>query len=70
MIVAITRGGIYGPGSPGAAVELGDSYLRAALSFIGITGPEGIIAEGLQVSEAQKAIAKSQAKEAILALAA
>lgn len=70
VIIAITRGGFYGPGTAQAAVEHGDSYLRAALGFIGIANPEIIIAEGLAVSEEQKAIAKAQANEAIQALAA
>ncbi|WP_037457460.1 FMN-dependent NADH-azoreductase [Sphingobium chlorophenolicum] len=70
VIVAVTRGGFYGAGSPAAAVEHGDSYLRAALSFIGIKDPEVIVAEGLQVSEDQKTAAKTSANEAIQALAA
>lgn len=67
-IIAVTRGGFYGPGSAQASIEHGDSYLRAALAFIGITHPQVVIAEGLAVSEEQKALAKSQAKEAIQAL--
>lgn len=69
VILAITRGGFYGADSPAAAAEHGDSYLRSALSFIGITNPDVIVAEGLAVSEEQKMHAKSQAKDAIQALA-
>lgn len=70
VVLAVTRGGFYGAGSPAAAAEHGDSYLRTALSFIGITDIEVIVAEGLQVSEEQKVLARTNADEAIEALAA
>lgn len=70
VIIVATRGGFYGTGSPGAAAEHGDSYLRATLGFIGITDPEIIIAEGLAVSETQKAQSLEQAQAVVEALAA
>ncbi|MCW2335788.1 FMN-dependent NADH-azoreductase [Sphingobium sp. B2D3A] len=45
VIVALSRGGFYGAGTPAAAVEHAESYLRAVFGFIGIT-PEFIVAEG------------------------
>lgn len=36
MIVVTTRGGDYGPGSPAAAMDLQEPYIRAAFGFIGI----------------------------------
>ncbi len=47
VILAIARGGIYSAGSPHAAFEHAESYLRAALGFIGVRDPEVIVAEGI-----------------------
>jgi FMN-dependent NADH-azoreductase len=49
VIVAISRGGFYGPGMPAAAAEHLETYLRAVLGFIGITNPEIVVAEGVQM---------------------
>jgi len=58
MILVLSRGGYYGPGTAAAASEHLESYLRAIFGFIGIT-PEIIIAEGIQMGpdHRQKAIA-------------
>jgi FMN-dependent NADH-azoreductase len=65
VIVAITRGGLYGAGTPMAIAEHAESYLRYVLQFIGIAKPEFIIAEGLmtgaEASEAALAAALQQA---------
>jgi FMN-dependent NADH-azoreductase len=49
LIIAIARGGFYGAGTPSAAVEHHETYLRAVFSLIGIANPEIIVAEGVQV---------------------
>ncbi|WP_024512412.1 FMN-dependent NADH-azoreductase [Bradyrhizobium sp. ARR65] len=49
VIVAISRGGFYGPGSPAEALEHLESYLRGVFGFIGVTKPEFISADGIQV---------------------
>lgn len=49
VIVAISRGGYYGAGSPFAALEHLETYLRSVLAFMGITKPEFVIADGIQV---------------------
>ncbi len=49
VIVAVSRGGLYGPGSPSAEAEHVERYLRTVFAFIGITNPEFIIAEGLKL---------------------
>src|SRR6201994_1230014 len=36
VIVAISRGGFYGPGMPAAALEHLETYLRGVFSFIGV----------------------------------
>ena len=53
VIIAVSRGGLYGPGSPAAAAEHAESYLRAAFAFIGIANPEFIVAEGLKLGPEQ-----------------
>ncbi|RYE84124.1 MAG: FMN-dependent NADH-azoreductase [Myxococcales bacterium] len=69
-ILAISRGGLYGAGSPTQGLEHAESYLRACLGFIGITSPEVIIAEGLVLGPAQREQAVASALRAIEALPA
>jgi FMN-dependent NADH-azoreductase len=57
VIVAISRGGFYGAGTPTAALEHLESYLRGVLGFIGIRNPELISADGIQVGHREKALA-------------
>ena len=59
VILASTRGGLYGPGSPAAPMEHQESYLRAVLGFFGITDVEVIRAEGVKLSadHGQRAVA-------------
>lgn len=49
VIIAVTRGNLYGAGQPTASFEHVESYLRSVFAFIGITDPEIIIAEGVQL---------------------
>jgi FMN-dependent NADH-azoreductase len=70
VILAIARGGFYGPGAPTAAFEHAETYLRVALGFIGITNPEVVIAEGLAVGPEQRQAAVAAAEQSIAALAA
>ncbi|MFP5329242.1 MAG: FMN-dependent NADH-azoreductase [Alphaproteobacteria bacterium] len=53
VIVALARGGIYGAGSPAAALEHLESYLRGVFNFIGIE-PEFVAADGLNISPEQR----------------
>ena len=59
VIVAISRGGYYGPGTPAAAGEHLETYLRWVFGFIGINNPEFISADGIQVGpeHREKAVA-------------
>jgi FMN-dependent NADH-azoreductase len=61
VIVAISRGGYYGPGTPAASLEHLESYLRGVLAFMGITSPEFIVADGIQVGpdHREKALASA-----------
>ena len=49
VVVTISRGGYYGAGTPAAALEHLESYLRGVLGFMGIQNPEFIIADGIKV---------------------
>ena len=61
VIIALARGGFYGPGSPAENLEHTLSYLKSVLTFIGIASPEVITADGVNVSSEQR---KSSLKEA------
>jgi FMN-dependent NADH-azoreductase len=49
VIVAISRGGFYGAGTPAAVGEHLETYLRWVFGFIGVNNPEFISADGIQV---------------------
>ena len=49
VIVAISRGGFYGAGTPAAVGEHLETYLRWVFGFIGIKNPEFISADGIQI---------------------
>lgn len=53
VIVALARGGTYDAGSPAAALEHLETYLRGVFNFIGIE-PEFLAADGLNISPEQK----------------
>jgi FMN-dependent NADH-azoreductase len=53
VIVALARGGIYDAGTPAAALEHLESYLRGVFNFIGIE-PEFVAADGLAIGPEQK----------------
>jgi FMN-dependent NADH-azoreductase len=59
VIVAISRGGYYGAGTPAAVGEHLETYLRWVFGFIGVTNPEFIFADGIQVGpeHREKAVA-------------
>jgi FMN-dependent NADH-azoreductase len=69
VIIAISRGGLYGAGSPAAPAEHVESYLRAVFGFIGIA-PEFIVAEGLLMGPEQREQAVSGALQAATSLQA
>jgi FMN-dependent NADH-azoreductase len=54
VIVAISRGGLYGQGTPFAAAEHVESYLQAVFGFIGVTDLTFIVAEGIQMGPEQR----------------
>jgi FMN-dependent NADH-azoreductase len=70
VIIAVSRGGLYGPGAPAAAMEHVESYLRGVFGFIGVTNLEFIVAEGLLLSPEQRVKSIDAALEATTALRA
>jgi FMN-dependent NADH-azoreductase len=69
VIIALARGGIYDAGSPAAALEHLESYLRGVFNFIGID-PEFVAADGLNISPEQRDISIRQALGETVRLAA
>lgn len=69
VILAISRGGFYGPGAPGAALEHAESYLRGVFAFFGITQVDVVAAEGVNTGPQgrQAGIEKAQAQIEALA---
>jgi FMN-dependent NADH-azoreductase len=53
VIIALARGGFYNEGSPAAAFEHLETYLRGVFGFLGIE-PEFVAADGLSVSPEQR----------------
>ena len=69
VILAIARGGVYGPESAFASAEHAESFLRLALGFIGVRNIEVVIAEGLNVADGREQ-AIASARDAVDQLAA
>jgi FMN-dependent NADH-azoreductase len=53
VIIALARGGFYNEGSPAAALEHLETYLRGVFNFIGIE-PEFVAADGLAIGPEQR----------------
>jgi len=70
VIVAISRGGFYGPGTPIAALEHLESYLRGVFGFIGVTKLEFISADGIQLGPEYREKALTSALQAVTNLRA
>jgi FMN-dependent NADH-azoreductase len=70
LIIAISRGGLYGPGAPAAVLEHLETYLRGVFGFIGVSNPQLIVAEGLLLGPEQRETSMQRALQAIGALRA
>ena len=70
VIIAISRGGLYGPGAPAAVLEHLETYLRGVFGFIGVANPELIVAEGLMIGTEQREQSMRRALQAAAALRA
>ena len=69
VVIALARGGFYNAGSPAAALEHLETYLRGIFNFIGID-PEFVAADGLNISPEQRQASISQALGETVRLAA
>lgn len=69
VIVALARGGFYAPGTPAAALEHAETYLRGVLAFIGIDDIQIVNADGTAIPDARDA-AIEQAEQQAAGLAA
>ena len=69
VIVALSRGGFYGPGSPAESFEHLKTYLSTVLGFLGVT-PEFVHADGIAIGPEQRAAAIASGIEEVVALAA
>lgn len=70
VIIASSRGGIFSPGTPGAALEHQESYLRALFGFLGVTDIRFVRAEGVAMGPDARASAIAAARDEALRLAA
>ena len=70
LIIAISRGGLYGPGAPAAAFEHLQTYLQGVFGFLGVTDLEFIVAEGVMMGPDAREAAVSAALAAASALRA
>ena len=54
VVLASTRGGLYAAGSPFAALDFQEAYLRAVFAFLGVTDVQVVRAEGLALGPEQR----------------
>ena len=70
VIVASSRGGFYGAGSPLNAIDHQEKYLSAVFGFFGITDIRFVRAEGVNVSAEQRHKAIADAERNVVELLA
>jgi len=70
VIIAVSRGGFYGPGTPAAAGDHVEAYLRWVFGFIGVRNLEVISADGIQVGPEHREKAMAGALQAAIKVAA
>ncbi|MFZ4115288.1 MAG: FMN-dependent NADH-azoreductase [Chthoniobacterales bacterium] len=69
-LVIAAYGGVFSPGSPYAAYNFHEPYLRAIFGFIGVTDIQFIVADGQNIGDEAAAASKAKAQVEIKALAA
>lgn len=68
VILAISRGGLYGPGTPSESFEHAESYLRSVFAFLGVKNLEVVLAEGIGLGPEQREKSVSEALQQVAAL--
>jgi FMN-dependent NADH-azoreductase len=70
VFIASSRGNVYAPGSPTAALEHHENYLTGVLGFIGLKDVTVVRAEGLAFGPEAREAAMLNARKSIEAIAA
>ncbi len=70
VILAISRGGYYGPGTPTESFEHAETYLKSVFAFVGITNVEVVVAEGIALGPEQREKSVKEALDKVSALQA
>jgi FMN-dependent NADH-azoreductase len=70
LIIASSRGGVFSAGTPTAAFDFQETYLRALFGFLGITNVTFVRAEGVAMGPEARATAIESAKAEASRLAA
>ncbi|HLO84639.1 MAG TPA: FMN-dependent NADH-azoreductase [Nostocaceae cyanobacterium] len=70
VLIITSRGGTFAPGTPTAAYDLQEPYLRTILGFIGLTDVTFIHADGLNLGEEAREKSLVAAREAIAQIVA
>lgn len=70
MVIASARGGVFSPGSPAAALDHQESYLRTLFGFLGVTDLVFVRAESVAMGPEVRNRALGAAREVIGSLAA
>jgi FMN-dependent NADH-azoreductase len=70
VIIASSRGGLYGAETPNAAADFQEPYLRTAFGFIGVSDVRFVRAEGVAFGPDQRQAALNAALASAQALAA
>jgi FMN-dependent NADH-azoreductase len=65
VIIASSRGGRYVPGTPHAAFDFQETYLRAVFQFLGIDDIHFVRAEGIAIGPEQREAALNAALESV-----
>jgi FMN-dependent NADH-azoreductase len=65
-----SSGGSYGPGSPAAAFNFQEPYLRAIFGFIGVTEVQFVTADNLNQGEDPAKLSRQKAEQTLKELAA
>jgi FMN-dependent NADH-azoreductase len=69
VIIASSRGGVYSGNSAAAPMDFQETYLRTLFGFLGVTDVEFVRAEGVAISEDNKAESLKSAHASIGVLA-
>lgn len=70
LVVASSRGGVFSPGTPAAALDHQESYLRTLFGFLGVTDVTFVRAEGVAMGPEARDRALGAARTVIGSLAA